>query len=322
MMPLARHAKWIAVVVLGGALGGAADAQPDIKRTWPCRPDSFIQSDPWPRAGEVRRNKGAMLCKGFEMTRAFVDAPGGFSRGELFVAWDMALRSDKLDVATRRHLFVGAKDGLTYSYAFERSGSGGVRIRGDIVRTAISTPGIELYLQPGLRAADSESRFVECNRDAGRCDATIWRLSPQVLIEFFSVSFDAKHPRGNVCVFIPLSRWDAPPAKINVRADGRLVVDGAIANSRRVYHCLEERSGEMLKTFLGAKELAFEIVRSAMDEALAEDRSRLDPRGVGVAVDLARFLYEHGVVGRDRVDTEAKFRAKADALLDGGRSQD
>lgn len=308
-----------AVVALSATTGACAERCPPFA----------IGADPWPKPGETRRNTGTSYCHAFTLSRAFVAAPGGFVEDEILAARDIAWLSPKPSKPERNYFFIGRSGGYLYGYHVDRSnGPVGPDIRAWLLRADEAGSGSDILFPP-LSKKNDESRSINCHGEQRFCTLSFTsRMAPLAHGASFVVRFDKHHRDGNLCVFVPVRRWDVP-ARITVKADGTSIIDSAVANAyaglslvsekeiptaRPAYYCLGDRSPAMLAAFRSATELEFEVTRDAFDRESEGDRLKLPTAGLPTALELSRYLFETGIAnGAKRT---ALLKAQADALLD------
>jgi hypothetical protein len=291
-----------------GALFAAVASAPAEPGAPPCtEKDELIPSDPWPRAGEVRRTEGKRRCKQFVLTRGFVSAADGLAAGELFVAEDALWRNGRDEQLPRSYAFVGQLESI-YSYAFYRDQRGELSISGSVARSANVTPGLWYFVAGALAAWDGTSLDVHCVKTQSWCELKVWRVAITGTTIYFYVRFDQQWPRGNLCLFVPLPGEGRKATRLSLRADKRSVVANAVANAGAVEHCRGRSSDRALAQIRSAAKLDFRIARGEAYE--------LDTKGLGTALDLARFLYDRTIAHDDRLLIEPRLRQEADQLLE------
>lgn len=290
------------------ALAGGGPAHPfAINPAWvpKCDPASarFIEADPWPAAGEVRRDRFTRDCAAIEMTRVFVPASDGFSGEELFVSASVERKRGRDVLKIPQHEFIGVVGAYSYRYSFStQGGAQELRVSGSVETPRVSSHLVSTALAPGARKGVA-AQSVTCEAWRRRCELVSRTVGGDVALPFFTVAFDTDHPDGNLCVGVPDGG-----AAVTITASGKAVVDGLTAAPGSADACLGDASRDALAAFGQAKILRYRVA--------AGDNAELDATGLAEALDLARFLLKHAILSDERAWAGRELAAVGDAKLD------
>jgi hypothetical protein len=268
----------------------------------------FVEADPWPRAGEVRRDRFTRDCADVWLTRVFLDADGGFTADEMFAG---ALIERKLGRGTtqiRQQEFVGRVGSFSYRYSL---GADGQKISAAIEAPLMTSHLVSMALAPAVRVNGGAVQSVSCEVWRARCEVLTRRAPDDVALPFFTVQFDKAHPGGDVCIDVPHG------SAVSVRAGDAVVAEGLRAPAGAYNACLGDGSRVALETIARAQRVAYRVTRAPGDEATSWDAAELATAGLGEAVGLARFLLEQAVLADTRRVKALKLRGEAEVLLDG-----
>lgn len=268
----------------------------------------YVESDPWPEAGEVRRQAFTRDCADVVLTRAFVAADGGFTEGELFAGSLIERKIGRGASIIRQQEFVGRIG--TYSYRYHATADG-QRVLASLERPLITSHLVSTAMAPG-GAVSGSVQSVTCEVWRARCELVSRRINDDVALPFFTVVFDARRPDGDLCLDAP---QDAAGG-VTMTADAAVVVEGLKAPAGSYNACLGDKSDAALTAMGAARLVRYRVNRAPADRVTPWDTAELDAAGLAEAVDLARFLLREAVRG-GRVDEGRKRAAEADLLLAG-----
>lgn len=268
----------------------------------------YVESDPWPAAGEVRRQAFTRDCADVVLTRAFVAARGGFTEGELFAGALIEKRIGRGVSVIRQQEFLGRIGGYSYRY---HATADGQRILASLERPLITSHLVSTVMAPGP-VVPGGVQSVTCEVWRARCELVSRRINDDVALPFFTVVFDARHPDGDLCLDAP---QDAAGG-VTVTADAAVVVEGLKAPSGSYNACLGDKSAAALTAMAAARLVRYRVNRAPADQVAPWDTAVLDAAGLAEAADLARFLLREAVGGA-RMKEGQKRAAEADVLLAG-----
>jgi hypothetical protein len=268
----------------------------------------FVEADPWPRAGEVRRDQFTRDCAEISLTRVFLDAGGGFMGGEMFVGSLIERKVGRGVTAIRQQEFVGRAGSFSYRYSL---GADGQRVSASIEAPLMTSHLVSLALAPAVRVKGGAVQSISCEVWRARCEVLTRRAPDDAALPFFTVQFDKAHPSGNVCIDVPHG------ASVSLRADDAVVVDGLKAPAGAHNACLGDASRAALDVMGKARRVGYVVTRAPGDDATAWDSAELATAGLNEAAGLARFLLEQAVLADTRHARAGKLRAEAEVLLDG-----
>lgn len=270
----------------------------------------FVEADPWPKAGEVRRDAFTRDCADVSLTRVFVRADG-FTADEFFVGSLIARKVGRGASVIRQQEFVGRAGDFSYRYHFTADGQ---RVLGSVEGPKMTSHLVSTVLKSGARASGSV-QTISCEIWRGQCELRMKRAVDDVPSSLVTIAFDAAHPSGDVCVDVPPP--DGNPVSVNLE-DGRdRIVDGVQAPAGTARACLGRAAPAALARMEKAGVVTYRVNRDGADEVTPWDVVELDARGLAEAVGLARFLLKDAVLAPDRARKAEKLKAEADTLLDG-----
>lgn len=256
----------------------------------------FVEADPWPNAGEVRRDAFTRDCAAVELTRVFLAADGGFAPGELFVGARIERKVGRGSTVIRQQEFLGAAGGASYRY---HATADGQKVLASVEAAKMTSHLVSTVLAPAVRVKGA-AQSVTCEVWRARCEVMSLRVGDAVPLPYFTIAFDRANPDGMLCV-------DASEGAVTLSADGVPVVEGAAAPAGSASVCLGERSSAAIAALGRARAIS---VR-ARGPAVA-----LEAQGLGEAAALARFLLVHAVLADERAAAARKLGEKAEVLLD------
>lgn len=268
----------------------------------------FVEADPWPRAGEVRRDQFTRDCADVSLTRVFLDTGGGFMDGEMFVGSLIERKVGRSVSAIRQQEFVGRAGSFGYRYALSADGQ---KVSASIEAPPTTSHLVSVALAPAVRVKGGAVQSISCEAWRARCEVFTRRTPDDVALPFFTVQFDRAQPAGNVCIDVPYG------ASVSVRADDSVVVDGLKAPAGAYNACLRDASRAALDVMSKARRVSYRVTRAPGDAATAWDTAELPSAGLNEAAGLARFLLAQAVLADTRQARAGKLRAEADVLLDG-----
>lgn len=268
-----------------------------------------IENDPWPAAGEVRRQAFTRDCADVVLTRAFVAVPGGFTDGELFVGSLIEKKVGRGVSTIRQQEFLGRVGGYSYRY---HATADGQRVLASLERPHVTSHLVSTVMAPAAASSRGSVQSITCEVWRARCELVSRRINDDVALPFFTVVFDAARPDGDLCLDAP---QDAAGG-VTVTADAAMIVDGLKASAGSYNVCLADKSPAALAAIGAARLVRYRVNRSPADRVTPWDTAELDAAGLSEAVDLARFLLREAVRG-GRVDEGRKRAAEADLLLAG-----
>jgi hypothetical protein len=268
----------------------------------------FVEADPWPHAGEVRRDQFTRDCADVLLTRVFLDAGDGFAADEMFAGSLIERKVGRGVTAIRQQEFVGRAGPFSYRYSF---GADGQKVSASIESPLMTSHLVSIALAPAVRVNGGAVQSISCEVWRARCEVLTRRTADDVAMPFFTVQFDEAHPDGNVCIDVP------PEASVVVRAGDTAVVDGLKAPAGSYNACLGDASRAALDRMAKARRVSYRVTRAPGDEATPWDSGELATAGLSEAVGLARFLLEQAVLADTRRVKAQKLRAEAEVLLDG-----
>lgn len=255
-----------------------------------------IEADPWPAAGELRRDRFTRDCTEVEFVRAFVAAAGGLAAGEVFVAGVAARRYGRGISAVRQQEFVGTVDGFSYRYSFAGADGATWKINASVESPALTSHLAGTALAPSLKT-ERRTQTIACEAWRARCELISHRVGSDVALPYFTVVFDTANPQGNLCVD------GSPSVKLVTR--GEVVASGEAAPAGSLRSCLGARSQAALERLAAAPSAIYDVGDGAKVE--------VDTVGLRQALALGRFLQASG---RSRGAAMADFQAEAQVLLD------
>lgn len=268
----------------------------------------FVEADPWPRAGEVRRDQFTRDCADVSLTRVFLDAGDGFMGGEMFVGSLIERKVGRGVTAIRQQEFVGRAGSFSYRYTLSADGQ---KVSASIEAPPMTSHLVSLALAPAARVKGGAVQSISCEVWRARCEVLTRRAPDDVALPFFTVLFDEAHRHGNVCIDVPHG------ASVEVRAGDVVVVDGLKAPAGAYNACLGDASRAALDTMSKARSVGYRVRRAPGDDATAWDTAELATAGLNEAAGLAQFLLEQAVLADTRHARAGKLRAEAEVLLDG-----
>lgn len=262
------------------------------------KPALHIQADPWPAAGELRRDRFTRDCAEVEFVRAFVVADGGFAAGEFFVTGVAARQYGRGVSTVRQHEFVGRVDGFSYRYTLTQSDGGTWKINASVETPAVTSHLAGTALAPPLKT-ERRTQTIGCEAWRARCELISHRVGSDVALPYFTVVFDTANPQGNLCV-------DGSPS-VKLLTQGEVVAGGEGAPAGSLRSCLGIRSQAALERLAAAPSAVYDVGDGAKVE--------VDTMGLRQALALGRFLLASGPA---RGAAMADFQAEAQVLLDAG----
>jgi hypothetical protein len=268
----------------------------------------FVEADPWPRAGEVRRDRFTRDCADVWLTRVFLDVGGGFTPDEMFVGALIERKLGRGATQIRQQEFVGRLGSLSYRYSV---GADGQKLSATIEAPLMTSHLVSMALAPAVRVNGSAVQSISCEVWRARCEVLTRRSPDDVAMPFFTVQFDKAHPNGNVCIDVP------PGSTVSVRAGDAVVVDGLKAPAGSYNACLGDASHAALEAMAKTRRVSHRVTRAPGEEATLWDAAELATAGLSEAVGLARFLLEQAVLADTRRVKALKLRGEAEVLLDG-----
>jgi hypothetical protein len=268
----------------------------------------FVEADPWPRAGEVRRDRFTRDCADVWLTRVFLDAGGGFTADELFVGASIERKLGRGATQIRQQEFVGRVASFSYRYSLAADGQ---KVSAAIEAPLMTSHLVSMALAPAVRVNGGAVQSVSCEVWRARCEVLTRRAPDDVAMPFFTVQLDKTHPKGNVCIDVPYG------STVTLRADDAVVVDRLSAPAGAYNACLGDASPAALEAIAKAQRIGYRVTRAPGDEATPWDAEDLPTAGLGEAVGLARFLLEQAVLADTRRVKALKLRGEAEVLLDG-----
>jgi hypothetical protein len=271
----------------------------------------FVEADPWPEAGEVRRDAFTRDCADVALTRVFVSA-SGYTPDEFFVGALVERKVGRGTSAIRAHEFVGQVGGYSYRYHFTADGQ---RVLGSVEGPKVTSHLVSTVLKPGVRAR-GPVQTISCEIWRGQCELLLKRAGDDVPSSLVTMVFDAAHADGDVCFDVPPS--DVAPVSIALEGRER-IADAVRAPAGSARACLGVRSAAAIAKMGEAGWVTYRVNRSGADQATPWDVVELDARGVGEAAGLARFLLKRAVLSEERAGEARKLRAEADSLLAGAQ---
>lgn len=310
-------------ILFAVALLAACEACDELAKTGPAHPFAisaswrpvcdaaqarFVEADPWPRAGEVRRDQFTRDCADVSLTRVFLDAEGGFAADEMFVGALIERKVGRGVTAIRQQEFVGRAGAFSYRYSIAADGQ---KVTAAVEAPVMTSHLVSMALAPAVRVTGGAVQSIACEVWRGRCEVLTRRAADDAAMPFFTVQFDKAHPDGNVCIDVPHG------ASVAVRADQALLVDGLKAPAGAYNACLGDASRAVLGVMGDAHRLSYRVTRLPGDAATAWDAAELPTTGLREAAGLARFLLEQTVLADTRAVKALKLRAEAEVLLDG-----
>jgi hypothetical protein len=260
------------------------------------RPSLYIEADPWPAAGELRRDRFTRDCAEVEFVRAFVAVDGGFTAAELFVGGVAARQYGRGVSTVRQHEFVGRVDDFSYRYALAQGDGGTWKINASIETPAVTSHLAGTALAPSLKT-ERRTQSIACEAWRARCELISHRVGSDVALPYFTVVFDKANPQGNLCV-------DGSPS-VKLVTQGETVASGEAAPAGSLRACLGARSQAALERLAAAPSATYDVGDGAKVE--------VDTTGLRQAVALGRFLLASGAA---RGAAMADFQAEAKVLLD------
>lgn len=294
------------------ALDTGANPHPfAISATWAPRCDQaqkrFVAGDPWPKAGEVRRDSFTRECADVVLTRAFVAAGNGLTEGELFVSALVERKRGRDVMVARQHEFIGVTVAHSYRYSFTVSPEGElVRVTGSIEAAKVTSHLVGTVLAPAVRPKTPAAQTIACEAWQRRCELISKPIGGDVALPFFIVQFDKAHPGGNLCVAVPaVAENEAAPA-VRLNTDGVAAVEGARATAGSSSACLGDGSGKALAAIGRANKLSYDANGEHIE---------LDTAGLAEAIALGQYLFENAVLQPRRIEVEARLRPLSDAML-------
>lgn len=268
----------------------------------------FVEADPWPSAGEVRRDRFTRDCADVSLTRVFLDAAGGFMDDERFVASLIERKVGRSATAIRQQEFIGRTGSFSYRYALSPDGQ---RVTASVEAPLMTSHLVNMALAPAVRVKGGAVQSITCEVWRARCEVLARRAPDDVALPFFTVQFDIAHPAGDVCIDVPHR------ASVSVRADDLAIVESLTASAGSYSACLGDASRAALDTMSKARRVSYHVRRPPGDEATAWDTAELATTGLNEAAGLARFLLAQAVLADTRRARSGKLRVEAEVLLDG-----
>lgn len=309
-------------VVFAVALLAACEACDELAKSGPTHPFAFdaswrpkcdaaqtryVEADPWPRAGEVRRDRFTRDCADVSLTRVFLDAGDGFTAGEVFAAALIERKLGRGVTAVRQQEFVGRSGAYSYRYNFTTDGQ---KASATIEAPLMTSHLVSMALAPAVRVKGGAVQSISCEVWRAHCEVLTRRAPDDAARPFFAVTFDKAHPDGNVCIDVPHG------ASVSVRADDAVVVDGLKAPAGSYNACLGDASRAALDVMGQARRISYRVARAPGEAATPWDTATLDTAGLNEAAGLARFLLGQAVLADTRPVLARKLRAEAEVLLD------
>jgi hypothetical protein len=256
-----------------------------------------IAADPWPKAGELRRDSFTRDCAQVELTRAFMAAPGGLADDELLAVSRIERKFGRGSTVIRQREFIGALGGASYRYAFSADGQ---KITGSVETPRITSHLVSTVLAPALRAKTSV-QSVACELWRAQCEIVSRRVGGDVPLPYFTVRFATAHPEGMLCFDVPEG------ASVTVRADAALLIEGLSAERGSATACLSEASRSALDLMARARVIHY---------GAGGFEAELDGAGLGAALALGRFLLKSAVLAPRRAALADNLAREAEVLLD------
>lgn len=262
----------------------------------------FVEDDPWPKAGEIRRDVFTRDCAEVLLTRVFLDAGDGFAPGELFVGARIERKIGRGSTPIRQQEFLGASGGFSYRYHVTADGQ---KVLGSVEAAMMTSHLVSTVMAPAVRVKGG-AQSVMCEVWRRRCEIMSRRVGEDVVLPFFTIAFDEAHPGGLLCI-------DASDGvAVTLRADAEVVVDGATAPAGSASTCLGERSERAIEALTRAQAISYRAQGGA-----ASSEAALEAQGLGQAVALGRFLLGAAALSDARAKRAEKLHDEAEVLLDG-----
>jgi len=267
----------------------------------------YVEADPWPQAGEVRRERFTRDCADIWLTRVFLDADGGLTPDEMFVGALIERKLGRGATQIRQQEFVGRVGSFSYRYALAADGQ---KISAAIEAPLMTSHLVAMALAPAVRVNGGAVQSVSCEVWRARCEVLTRRGPDDVAMPFFTVQFDKAHPGGDVCIDVPHG------SAVSVRAGDAVIADGLKALPGAYNACLGDGSRAALEAIAKAPRVSYRVTRAPGDAATPWDVAELPTVGLSEAVGLARFLLEQAILADTRRVKALKLRGEAEVLLD------